>query len=67
MTLGHTERHIGHTKVRLTARGRFVRNIFIGILALLAFYWADQATTPEKCKVEFEKLDQGCLDLLYPN
>lgn len=67
MTLANTERHIGKTKVRLTRRGRIVRNIVIGILALLAFHWADEATTPEVCKVPVEQMSQGCKDLLFPH
>lgn len=66
MTLATTERHIGKTKVVLTRRGRIVRNIAIGILALLAWNWIDDATTPEQCKVPVEEMSQGCLDLLYP-
>lgn len=39
----------------------------ITIALFLAFvYLADQATTPDMCKVPFDQLSQACLDLLYP-
>ena len=66
MTLATTERHIGKTKVRLTRRGRIVRNIAVTILALLALHWIDDATTPEQCKVPVEQMSHGCKALLYP-
>jgi hypothetical protein len=65
MTLGHTERHIGHTKVRLTARGRLVRNIIIAILAFLAYAWLNDITTPEQCKVPVEQMSSGCKSIVY--
>lgn len=67
MKLATAERHVGQTKLRLTPRGRVV----VGILAFLAFLaaWAllDHLTTPEVCRVPFEEMSQGCINLLYPN
>lgn len=67
MTLGQTERHIGKTKVRLTRRGRILRNIIVGILVVLFCLWLNDITTPDECKVPFEQMSQGCISLLYPN
>lgn len=61
-----TERRVIGTRTVLTARGRLVRNIAVGILALLVFNWLDDVTTPEVCKVPIEEMSQGCIDLLYP-
>ena len=66
MTLAQTERRVGKTKVRLTARGRLVRNIVIVVIAYLAFAWVIDATTPDACKVPVEKMSYGCKALLYP-
>lgn len=52
--------------VRLTRRGRIVRNILITAIVLLIWAWLNDVTTPEMCKVPFEDMSQFCLDLLYP-
>lgn len=66
MTLANTERRIGKTEVRLTARGKRVRNIAIAILVLLVASWLNELSTPEVCKVPIEKMSYECKSLLYP-
>lgn len=65
MTLANTERHIGKTKVRLTRRGRILRNILIAIIAFLAYAWLNDITTPDHCKVPVEQMTKGCIALVY--
>lgn len=55
-----------NNKIRLTQRGRIVRGIVIALAVYLLFAWLNDITTPEHCKVAFEDLSQGCIDLLYP-
>lgn len=54
------------TQVRLTRRGRFVRNVAIAIALYFAFTWANDITTPEKCKVAIEEMSAECKRFLYP-
>lgn len=51
MTIAHTERHIGKTKLRLTQRGKIVVALtaIVSILTLLALYNVNIAT-PEECR-----------------
>lgn len=70
MKLANTERHIGHTRVVLTRRGEIVFGtlllIGIAIAFLAGLALLDYLTTPEVCRVPFEQMSQGCIDLLYP-
>lgn len=52
--------------IRLTRRGRIVRNIAIGLLFLAVWALAEYITTPEQCRVPLEEMSQFCLDLRYP-
>lgn len=52
--------------VRLTRRGRIVRNIAIGLLLLGALAIIEYVTTPEMCRVPLEQMSQFCKDLRYP-
>lgn len=54
------------TQVRLTRRGRIVRNIAIAIALYVAFAYINDATTPEKCKVPVEKMSAECKRFLFP-
>jgi hypothetical protein len=54
------------TKVQLTQRGRIVRNILLTILFFVVVSFVNDLITPDQCKVPFEELSQGCLNLLYP-
>ena len=54
------------TPIRLTQRGRVVRNIVVGILIVTLWAVLDNLTTPERCKVPTSQMDQGCLNVLYP-
>jgi hypothetical protein len=51
--------------VRLTRRGRIVRNIVVAIALYLLFAWLNDITTPEHCKVAFEDMSESCKRLLY--
>lgn len=53
-------------KVRLTRRGRIVRNIAIAILFLAALALIEYVTTPPICRVPLEEMSQFCKDLRYP-
>jgi hypothetical protein len=52
--------------MKLTKRGVIVRNLFISVLLVVVFVAVDNATTPDKCKVDVSQMSQGCKDLLYP-
>ncbi len=54
------------TPIRLTQRGRIVRNIVVGILVFTLWGVLENITTPDKCKVPTSQMDQSCLNLLYP-
>lgn len=49
-------------KSRLTRRGKIV----LGILFVVAVYWAYDITTPDQCKVAIENMSEWCKDLRYP-
>lgn len=61
-----SERRQAMGSVRLTRRGRIVRNIAIALLALGALALIESVTTPEQCKVPLEQMSQFCKDLRYP-
>jgi hypothetical protein len=52
--------------MKLTRRGRIVRNLVITILLFLLFSFLFNVTTPQECKVPIDEMSQFCLDLLYP-
>jgi hypothetical protein len=52
--------------MKLTKRGRIVRNFFITIILIAIFAWLFDITTPKQCKVPIEVMSQYCKDLLYP-
>lgn len=49
-------------KARITRRGKIV----LGILFVVAVYWAYDITTPDQCKVAIEEMSEWCKDLRYP-
>jgi hypothetical protein len=49
-------------KSRLTRRGKIV----LGILFVVAVFWAYDITTPDQCKVAIENMSEWCKDLRYP-
>jgi hypothetical protein len=52
--------------MKLTKRGERVRNLAIAVLLIGVVVLVDNATTPDKCKVDVSQMSQGCKDLLYP-
>lgn len=52
--------------VRLTRRGRIVRNIAIGLLFLGLLALVEYMTTPAECRVPVEQMSQFCIDLRFP-
>jgi galactitol-specific phosphotransferase system IIC component len=52
--------------MKLTKRGRIVRNLIIAIIFIAIFSWLFDITTPKQCKVPVEQMSQFCKDLLYP-
>ena len=52
--------------MKLTKRGRIVRNFFIAIILIAIFWWLFDITTPEQCKVPIDEMSNFCKDLLYP-
>lgn len=52
--------------VRLTRRGRIVRNIAIGLLFLGLWALVEYMTTPAECRVPVEQMSQFCIDLRFP-
>lgn len=52
--------------MKLTRRGRIVRNLFIVGLLIALFSFLFNVTTPQQCKVPVNEMSQFCLDLLYP-
>jgi hypothetical protein len=49
------------TKAKYIRRRVVVALVLVGLIV-----WANNATTPEMCKVPTEQMNQFCLDLLYP-
>lgn len=52
--------------MKLTRRGRILRNILLTALFLATLWVLLDATTPDACKVPVDQMSQGCLDLLFP-
>lgn len=51
----------------MKTQAKFIRRrVAVGFIVLALFAWANNATTPEMCKVPIEQMNQFCLDLLYP-
>ena len=42
------------------------RRVAVALVLIGLFAWANNATTPDMCKVPTEQMNQFCLDLLYP-
>jgi hypothetical protein len=42
------------------------RRAVVLVLIIGAIWWANDATTPKKCKVPVEQMDQFCVDLMFP-
>lgn len=55
------------TQVRLTRRGKIVRNTIITLITVAALLWLNNATIPDECKVPFEEMSTGCVKLLFPS
>jgi hypothetical protein len=53
--------------MKLTKRGRIVRNIFIVVIFYLIFSYLFNVTTPKECKVPIDEMSHFCIDLLYPH
>ena len=52
---------------KVKTEAKFIRRrIAVGVVLLGLFAWANDATTPDECKVPTEQMSQFCLDLLYP-
>ena len=49
------------TKAKYIRRRVVVALVLVGLIV-----WANNATTPDMCKVPTEQMNQFCLDLLYP-
>jgi hypothetical protein len=55
------------SREKMKTEAKFIRRrIAVGVILLGLFVWANDATTPEMCKVPTEQMNQFCLDLLYP-
>lgn len=51
----------------MKTQAKFIRRrIAVGVILLGLFAWANDATTPDECKVSIEKMSGFCKDLLYP-
>ena len=62
MAKGATE-----SRDKMKTEAKFIRRrIAVGVILLGLFAWANDATTPDECKVPTEQMSQFCLDLLYP-
>lgn len=53
--------------MKLTRRGRIVRNIAVIILVFAVLWLVEYVTTPPICRGKVETLSQFCLDLRFPN
>lgn len=51
--------------MKLTKRGRIVRNLFITLLVVIVFYWLLDITTPKICKVPVSQMNTFCKELIY--
>jgi hypothetical protein len=52
--------------IRLTQRGRTIRNIIVIIAVTLLVWRLNDLTTPEVCKVAVEDMSGACKRLLFP-
>lgn len=52
--------------IRLTARGRKVRNVLVVTVVLVLLWKFNDITTPEACKVAVEDMSGACKRLLFP-
>jgi hypothetical protein len=51
----------------MKTQAKYIRRRVAVALVLIGFLaWANNATTPDMCKVPTEQMNQFCLDLLYP-
>lgn len=55
-----------NNKIRLTRRGRIVRDIVVFVVVAAITWWALDASTPEACKVPVEQMSHACKRLLFP-
>jgi hypothetical protein len=53
--------------MKLTRRGRILRNSIIVAILYLIFSYLFNVTTPKECKVPVEQMSHFCIDLLYPH
>jgi hypothetical protein len=55
------------SREKMKTEAKFIRRrIAVGVILLGLFAWANDATTPDECKVSIEKMSGFCKDLLYP-
>jgi hypothetical protein len=52
--------------IRLTRRGRNIRNFIILAVVVLLAWRINDLTTPEVCKVAVEDMSGACKRLLFP-
>ena len=58
---------VTESRDKVKTEAKFIRRrIAVGVVLLGLFAWANNATTPDECKVPTEQMNQFCLDLLYP-
>ena len=58
---------VTESRDKVKTEAKFIRRrIAVGVVLLGLFAWANDATTPDECKVPTEQMSQFCLDLLYP-
>ena len=53
--------------MKLTRRGRIVRNIALIFLVFAILWLVEYITTPPMCRGDVATLSQFCLDLRFPN
>ena len=52
--------------IRLTKRGKLVRDTAVFVLVLAAALWALDFTTPDACRVPVAQMSGECKRLLFP-
>lgn len=55
-----------NTPIRLTPRGRVLRNILVAVAVFALWGLLNELNTPDECKVPVEEMSHGCISLLYP-
>jgi hypothetical protein len=50
--------------MKLTKRGKRLRALLIALLIAL-LWWAGYATTPAKCRVPADRMDNFCKELIF--